>query len=183
MAAQYVQVPILSYDSSKAEETAALGKMRQAAGEGTFLSRILSNELVDWAANQIANDFSCDIYSAYQSEVANKRRLSEECDQLSRRVGVKESELTEQTATAARKLEILESVNAGQREVCESLTQRLDEVTRTAANTQARYNFLVDALSQVVKDAWFTGQTITPEALRSLLATYDTAEPLEKSVQ
>lgn len=53
---------------SKAEELDMLRKLRERAGESSYLASFLSEEALKWFANQMTDDMSCDVLDALRYE-------------------------------------------------------------------------------------------------------------------
>lgn len=64
--------------SSKQDELNALMGMAKQAGEGTYLSSLLSQELVDWTWNQMREDGSCDVMDALRFAVTEQAKRAGE---------------------------------------------------------------------------------------------------------
>jgi hypothetical protein len=60
--------PITSI-ASKAEELALLQKCASLFSEGTYVHELLSKETIEWIEDQMRNDFPCNLYEHWQSEL------------------------------------------------------------------------------------------------------------------
>jgi hypothetical protein len=96
---------VVDSGSSKAEEIAALHKMRDCAGEGSYLSSLFSSELVATVERRIRDDVSADVLADMLAEIDRNRMFA--CDlrieivDLKRRIEAERRE-------SARRIEELE---------------------------------------------------------------------------
>jgi len=79
-------VAVLDAKSSKADEVAALRKMAQCAGEGSYLSSLLTPELLDWVKGQIELDCPPDIMEQCNFRAEKQGELMSEIHGLRQQV-------------------------------------------------------------------------------------------------
>ncbi len=70
----------LKYDSTRAEEIAALVEVAENLAPGTYLADLFNKKLVDWAVAQIENDFPPDVM---EHLAVDSRRGAEEAQKVS----------------------------------------------------------------------------------------------------
>jgi len=87
-------VAVVDANSSKADEVAAVRKMAQCAGEGSYLSSLLTPQLLDWVEGQIEMDCPPDIMEQLgwrrereQETLAELRRVRGELADADRKAG------------------------------------------------------------------------------------------------
>ena len=72
------QIEILNGQSSKDEEKAALQKMAQCAGQGSYLNSLFTPEFINWVEQQIRDDGCCDLYGTLQAAYEETGRKMQE---------------------------------------------------------------------------------------------------------
>ena len=75
-------VAVVDTNSSKADEVAALRKMAQCAGEGSYLASLLTPQLLDWVEGQIELDLPPDIVAERQFQADKRVELMTEVSSL-----------------------------------------------------------------------------------------------------
>lgn len=72
-----IMIEKLTTNSSKQDEIVFLRKVREAAGTDTYLSQLLSENLVAWAEDKIESDFSLDLLDDFRTESSRSHREGE----------------------------------------------------------------------------------------------------------
>jgi len=71
--ASYKRVPVLNVQSSKADEIAALHKVREACGKQTYLASFLSDTVIRDLEYAISNDLNCDLVGQLDETLRSER--------------------------------------------------------------------------------------------------------------
>ena len=67
-------IPELNTTAFKADELAWLKKVAGLVEEGTYLSSLFTEQLVNWCENQMRNDFPCNLYALLEAARENSRQ-------------------------------------------------------------------------------------------------------------